>query len=233
MVRLNSVTKTWGGKPAVRDFSLNVSRGEYVAVVGPSGCGKTTLLRMIAGFDEPDRGEIWLGDKRANCPRASLAPHQRGIGMVFQNLALWPHLTVEEHLKYMLRSRLPKRDQASEIDRLLSLVSLQAKRLKYPGQMSGGEQQRLALIRAIACSQELLLLDEPMNSLDRQSRSHTMAELRELHSRLRMTVLHVTHDWRDIRGLANRVVELESGSVTREVSAPAYFAERREEELVP
>ena len=230
MVRLNNITKRYGGKAVVRDVSLEVVRGEYVALVGPSGSGKTTLLRLIAGLEQPDAGEVWLDGMLASCPVQLIAPHRRGIGMVFQNLALWPHLTVEEHLAFVLKPSIKRRDLLAKIDALLELVRLNGKRGSYPGQMSGGEQQRLALVRAITTSSALLLLDEPMSSLDRQARCELALEIKALREQAGFTVLHVTHDWRDVRGLADRVIELEQGAFLRECSAAEYFREKVGEE---
>jgi iron(III) transport system ATP-binding protein len=124
VVRLRAVTKRYGGKAAVRDISLEVSRGEYVALVGPSGCGKTTLLRLIAGLEQPDAGEIWLDGRLASSPTQLVAPHRRGVGLVFQSLALWPHLTVEEHVAFVLEPAFKRRDLAVAIDGLLDSVKL-------------------------------------------------------------------------------------------------------------
>lgn len=231
MVRLRAVTKRYGGKAAVRDISLEVSRGEYVALVGPSGCGKTTLLRLIAGLEQPDAGEIWLDGRLASSPTQLVAPHRRGVGLVFQSLALWPHLTVEEHVAFVLEPAFKRRDLAVAIDGLLDSVKLRGKRGSYPSQMSGGEQQRLALVRAIATLPSLLLLDEPMSSLDRQARGELAQEIKALREESRFTVLHVTHDWRDVRGLADRVIELDQGSFLRECLADGYFREKSGEEL--
>jgi ABC-type Fe3+/spermidine/putrescine transport system ATPase subunit len=231
MVRLNAVTKRYGGRAVVLDMSLEVARGQYVALVGPSSCGKATLLRLIAGLEQPDAGEIWLDGRLASSPTQLVAPHRRGIGLVFQSLALWPHLTVEEHVAFVLRPAFRRQDLPATIDRLLDSVKLSGKRGSYPGQMSGGEQQRLALARAIATSPALLLLDEPMSSLDRQARGELSLEIRALREAARFTVLHVTHDWRDVRGLADRVIELEQGSFLRECPAAEYFREKSGEEL--
>ena len=135
MVRLNDVTKRYGAKVAVRDLSLQIARGEYVACVGPSGCGKTTALRMIAGLEIPDSGEIWLEGRLANGPAQLIPPYRRGVGMVFQSLALWPHMTVEQHLAYVIGKARSWRDLRSEIDRLLGLGKLAGKRRSYPGEM--------------------------------------------------------------------------------------------------
>lgn len=231
MVRLNAVTKRYGGKAAVRDMSLEVSHGEYVALVGPSGSGKTTLLRLIAGLEQPDAGEIWLGGRLASSPVQLVVPHRRGIGLVFQSLALWPHLTVEEHVAFVLKPSFRRQDLPAAIDGLLDSVKLRGKRGSYPGQMSGGEQQRLALVRAIATSPELLLLDEPMSSLDRQARRELALEIKSLREQAGFTVIHVTHDWRDVRGLADRVIELDQGSFLRGRPAAGYFLEKSGEEL--
>ena len=232
MVHLKCVTKRYGGTTAVRDISFAIAPGEYAGLVGPSGCGKTTLLRVIAGLERPDAGEVWLDGELVSSPTLVVPPHQRAIGMVFQSLALWPHLTVEEHLAYVLQPATHRKELSAKIGSLLDLVKLTAKRRDYPGQMSGGEQQRLALIRAIAPSPAVLLLDEPMNSLDRQAKRELALEIRSLRKQLSLTVLHVTHDWRDLRGLADRVLEIDLGVLMREGPATEYFRAQVEEELV-
>jgi len=226
LVRLNGVTKSYGARAAVQALSLQIARGEYVAVVGPSGCGKTTALRIIAGLEEPDLGEVWLDGRLANRPAQLIPPHKRGVGMVFQSLALWPHMTVEQHLAYVVGNVRPRQTVLGKIDHLLELGKLTGKRRSYPGEMSGGEQQRLALLRAVAVSPSLLLLDEPMSSLDRRARSELADEIKNLRAAADFTVLHVTHDWRDVRGLADRVVELEDGAFRRQSSSANYFQER-------
>lgn len=232
MVRLNGVTKSYAAKTAVQALSLQVARGEYVAIVGPSGCGKTTALRIIAGLEDPDFGEVWLQGKLANSPALLIPPYKRGVGMVFQSLALWPHMTVEQHLAYVVGKVRPRRSVLGEIDQLLDRGKLTSKRQSYPGEMSGGEQQRLALLRAVAVSPSLLLLDEPMSSLDRHARGELADEIKNLRASADLTVLHVTHDWRDVRGLADRVIEIEDGAFRRQSSAANYFQERIAEEIV-
>lgn len=232
MVRLNGVTKRYGAKTAVRALSLHVARGEYVAIVGPSACGKTTALRIVAGLEEPDSGEVWLEGKLANCPASLIPPHKRGVGMVFQGLALWPHMTVERHLAYVVGKVRSNRGGPGEIVRLLDLGRLTHKRRSYPGEMSGGERQRLALLRAVAGSPSLLLLDEPMSSLDRQARGELATGIRNLRAATGSTVLHVTHDWRDVCGLADRVIELEEGAFRRQSPAADFFREKIAEETV-
>lgn len=232
MVRLNGVTKRYGAKTAVQALSLHIARGEYVAIVGPSGCGKTTALRIVAGLEDPDLGEVWLEGKLANCPAQLIPPHKRGVGMVFQSLALWPHMTVEQHLAYVAGKVRSRRSVPGEIDRLLDLGKLTGKRRSYPNEMSGGELQRLALLRAVAVSPSLLLLDEPMSSLDRKARGELADEIKALRAASDFTTLHVTHDWRDVRGLADRVIEIEEGAFRRQSSAVSYFQEKIAEETV-
>ena len=211
-VRIVGVTKRYGAHAVVNDFSLDVAAGESIVLVGPSGCGKTTLLRLIAGLDAPDSGEVWLdGRLLAHNGRSLVPPYQRGIGFVFQDLALWPHLTVRGSLSFVLDSvAVPKREWHERIDRVLRLVRIGALADRYPHQLSGGEQQRAALARALAAEPRLVLLDEPLSSLDPDLRRALRAELRGLQRTLRLTTMYVSHDPDDAHDLADRVVAIGS-----------------------
>jgi ABC-type sugar transport system ATPase subunit len=200
----------------VCDLSLDIDEAESVAVVGPSGSGKTTLLRLIAGLDRPDGGEIWLDGRRVSAPRRNnVAANERQIGFVFQDLALWPHLTVRGNLNFVLAAEgMPRKSRADRIADTLRLCRIQpilAER--YPHELSGGEQQRVALGRALVGSPRLLLLDEPLSSLDPELRSALRSELATLQRALRLTTIYVTHDPEDAAVLADRSVRLRNGAV--------------------
>ena len=184
-------------------------------ILGPSGCGETTLLRLIAGLEVPDRGEIFLnGTKVAGPGRSIVPPHQRGIGFVFQDLALWPHLTVWKNLEFVLGSvKAPRGEQEARIHQALTLVRIESLSALYPHALSGGEQQRVALARALVGQPRLLLLDEPLSSLDPELRNTLRSELARLQRDLRVTMVYVTHDADDAAALADRVAEMRAGRI--------------------
>jgi ABC-type Fe3+/spermidine/putrescine transport system ATPase subunit len=218
LLSIRNVSKRLGAHQAVDGISLDLMSGEAVAVLGPSGCGKTTLLRLIAGLEKPDRGEIWLEGVQASRANANiLAPNERRIGFVFQDLALWPHLTVEQQLEFVLGSlSLPRNERHSKIRQTLKLVRIETLATRYPHQLSGGEQQRVALARALVGSPRLLLLDEPFSSLDRELRVELRRELAALQRRLAVTTMYVTHDTDDAAELANRMIVMRAGTVERQ-----------------
>ena len=225
-VDVRNVRKRFATHQALAGVSLDASPGEFVVILGRSGCGKTTLLRLVAGLDVPDAGEIWLdGIQVASPGRSLLAPHRRGIGFVFQDLALWPHLTVCESLQFVLESqRVARFNQHSQIGEALKLLRIDGFARRYPHELSGGEQQRVALARALVGHPRLLLLDEPLSSLDADLRSAMRSELVRLRRELAVTTLYVTHDREDAAVLADRVIEMSAGRI-RSVSD----SRRREE----
>jgi iron(III) transport system ATP-binding protein len=210
-----NVSKRFGSHQALNDVSLDVVAGEAVVILGPSGCGKTTLLRLIAGLDVPDSGEIWLAGVQVSGPRRTLVPpHERGIGFVFQDLALWPHLTVQKNLDFVLESaKTPRADRRARTHDVLTLVRIEPLSSRYPHELSGGEQQRVALARALVGQPRLLLFDEPLSSLDAELRETLRAELAGLQRALRVTTVYVTHDREDVAALADRVVEMRAGRI--------------------
>jgi ABC-type Fe3+/spermidine/putrescine transport system ATPase subunit len=212
---LAHVTKRFGSRAAaVEDLSLDIPEGESVVVVGPSGSGKTTLLRLIAGLEVPDAGDIWLdGHQTSSAQRSLLPPHKRGIGFVFQDLALWPHLTVHENLDFVLGAvKMSTPDRRARAREVLSLVRIEQMSTRYPHELSGGEQQRVALARALVRRPRLLLLDEPLSSLDPELRSTLRGELARIQRATAVTTLYVTHDLEDA-ALADRVVEMRAGRI--------------------
>ena len=216
LVSVRHVSKRLGAHQAADDVSLEVMSGEAVAVLGPSGSGKTTLLRLIAGLETPDSGEVWLTGVRASGPgRSLMALHERQIGFVFQDLALWPHMTVHQHLEFVLGSLLimPRAERATRIAETLTLVRIDALAARYPHELSGGEQQRVALARALVGRPQLLLLDEPLSSLDPELRAQLREELGRLQAAVGVTMLYVTHHPDDVPALANRVVRMREGRI--------------------
>ena len=221
-IALRTLTKRFGDTTAVDGATLDIADGELFTLLGPSGCGKTTLLRLVAGFDTPDGGEIRFGERRVEM----LPPYQRNIGMVFQNYALWPHMTVAGNVSYGLRLR---KLGGAEVERRvregLAKVNLGGLESRYPGQLSGGQQQRVALARALVLNPDILLLDEPLSNLDAKIRVQVRAEIRKLQQELRITTIYVTHDQEEALSLSDRVAVMKDGRVLQ-VGVPKELYER-------
>jgi iron(III) transport system ATP-binding protein len=214
-LRLVEVTKRYGARAVVDRASLFVAEGEVVALLGPSGCGKTTMLRLISGLDKPDEGEVRIGGECvAACGRNFVPPYKRGIGFVFQDLALWPHLTAEGNLDFALASAgMKRRERRERVAETLQMMRAEGFAGRYPSQLSGGEQQRVAIARALIARPRLLLLDEPMSNLDAPLRGQLLEELKSLQSRLRITTVYVTHDRAEAEAFTARIVEMEAGRI--------------------
>jgi ABC-type Fe3+/spermidine/putrescine transport system ATPase subunit len=222
-IGVRGVVKRFGGAVAVDGAALDIADGELFTLLGPSGCGKTTLLRLIAGFYRPpDAGEIWFGERRVD----GLPPHQRNIGMVFQNYALWPHMTVRANITYGLRlRRLAAGEVARRLERGLRQVNLTGLEDRYPGQLSGGQQQRVALARALVLSPDILLLDEPLSNLDAKIRLQVRSEIRQLQQSLGITTVYVTHDQEEALSLSDRIAVMREGRI-QQVATPRALYER-------
>ena len=222
IIEIQGVTKRFGGVTAVDHVDLTVADGELFTLLGPSGCGKTTLLRLLAGFYQPDGGTIRFGDRVVN----GLPPYERRIGMVFQNYALWPHMTVTDNISYGLRLRkLPAPEVQARLQEGLRKVNLTRFETRYPGQLSGGQQQRVALARALVLNPDILLLDEPLSNLDAKIRIQVRAEIRRLQQELRITTIYVTHDQEEALSLSDRVAVMRDGHVLQ-VGPPKELYER-------
>ncbi|CAN5297779.1 ABC transporter ATP-binding protein [soil metagenome] len=221
MIRLKGVTKRYGQVIAVDETSFCVERGEVVALLGPSGCGKTTLLRLIAGFERPDAGAIEVAGCEVSGRGSWAPPEKRRVGMVFQDYALFPHLTVAENIGFGL----PRRARPGRVSELLSIVGLDALGARYPHQLSGGKQQRVALARALAPAPELVLLDEPWSNVDPSLRESLRAEVTEIIRPLGVTVVLVTHDREEAFSVADRIALMRDGKVVQEgTPEDLYFA---------
>lgn len=213
-LRLLEVTKRFDERSVIDCVSLELREGQAMALLGPSGCGKTTLLRLIAGLETPDDGEIWIaGQKVAAKRRNTVPPRGRNIGFVFQDLALWPHLTVAGNLDFVLRSQgWEKHTRKARIEEVLRMVHMAPHADKYPSQLSGGEQQRVAIARALVARTQLLL-DEPLSNLDSDLKSILLEELSVLQRRLKLTTLYVTHDKLEAATFADSVVKMKNGRI--------------------
>jgi len=221
MIRLEGVTKRFGQVAAVDETSFCVERGEVVALLGPSGCGKTTLLRLVAGFERPDAGTVEVAGLAVSGRGSWVPPEKRRVGMVFQDYALFPHLTVAENVGFGL----PRRVRAVRVPELLSIVGLDALGARYPHQLSGGQQQRVALARALAPAPELVLLDEPWSNVDPSLRESLRAEVAEIIRPLGVTVVLVTHDREEAFSVADRIALMRDGKVVQEgTSEELYFS---------
>ncbi|HEY0208016.1 ABC transporter ATP-binding protein [Acerihabitans sp.] len=211
---LRALSKTLGGRRAVDGINLAVAPGEVVVLLGPSGCGKTTTLRMVAGFLQPDDGEILLNGRLAAGARFMLPPEKRQLGMMFQNYAIWPHKTVFHNVAYGLQIQGVKKDEiVRRVNSMLTVVNLRGYSDRKPADLSGGQQQRVALARALVTEPSLLLLDEPLSNLDAAMRHVMRAELKALQQRVGVAMLHVTHDQEEALVLADRIVVMNAGRI--------------------
>lgn len=209
-LRIDRISKRFGATPVLREASFEVADREFFFLLGPSGCGKTTLLRTIAGFYEPDSGEIRFGDQAMN----GVEPHRRNTGMVFQNYALWPHLTVAGNVAYGLEvRRVPAAERKARVMEALRTVRMEAYAERTPNQLSGGQQQRVALARALVVRPDVLLLDEPLSNLDARLRLEMRDEIRRIHRETRITTIYVTHDQKEALSMADRIAVLRDGLV--------------------
>jgi len=207
-LQINNVSKTFGATDAVKDFNLEIEKGELVSFLGPSGCGKTTTLRMVAGFETPTSGRIIInGDDITNTP-----PNQRDVGMVFQSYALFPNMTVSGNIGFGLKvAKKPAEEIKERVDEMLELINMLGYGDRYPYQLSGGQQQRVALARALALRPEVLLLDEPLSALDAKIRVSLRSEIRSIQQKLGITAVYVTHDQEEALSISDRVVVMYDG----------------------
>ena len=219
-VRLNAVTKKWTGDPAVDEVSFTVREGDFVALLGPSGCGKSTTLRLIAGLDHPTSGAIHIGERDVT----HLPPAKRGVSMVFQSYALFPHLTVAENILFGLNVRkVPADEQKTRLAKVADMLGLEKLLDRKPAQLSGGQQQRVALGRAIVAEKPICLMDEPLSNLDAQLRVEMRREIRELQQKLGITMIYVTHDQLEAMTMSDQVVLMNAGRIEQDATPTAIY----------
>ncbi|MFQ6123302.1 MAG: ABC transporter ATP-binding protein [Candidatus Heimdallarchaeota archaeon] len=227
-VRLEHVSKQFGSVVAVDDISLGVNEGEFFTLLGPSGCGKTTTLRMIAGFYKPDKGNIYFSKTRIN----NISPHKRDTGMVFQNYALWPHMTIFSNVAFGLQMRkFPREEITKRVKQILELVGMAGMEDRNPGQLSGGQQQRVALARALVIEPQVLLLDEPLSNLDAKLRVEMRTEIRRIQKELAITSIYVTHDQEESLSISDRIAIMNKGRL-EQVGTPREIYEQPKNKFV-
>jgi iron(III) transport system ATP-binding protein len=219
-VSLHGLTKKFTGMAAVDDLNLEIKDGEFVSLLGPSGCGKTTTLRLVAGFLQPDGGEIRVDGNVISSPSLLIPPERRNMSMIFQSYAVWPHMTVFQNIAYGLKfKKLAKQATLEKVERLLRVVHLEALKERYPGELSGGQQQRVALARALVVEPQILLLDEPLSNLDANLREEMRFEIRRLHEEFGITTIYVTHDQGEAMVASDRIAVMNKGKIIQ-VGAP-------------
>tara|TARA_B100001123_G_scaffold429882_1_gene549009 strand:- start:229 stop:1323 length:1095 start_codon:yes stop_codon:yes gene_type:complete len=228
-VVFDKIDKSYDGEVlVVKNLNLNIAKGEFVTMLGPSGSGKTTTLMMLAGFETPTNGEIYLQDQ----PISKIPPYEREIGMVFQNYALFPHMTVQENLSFPLEVRkMSKSEVQDKVKKALDMVELGDFGTRFPAQLSGGQQQRVALARALVFEPRLVLMDEPLGALDKNLREQMQYEIKHIHERIGITVVYVTHDQSEALTMSNRIAVFNDG-VVQQLSTPDILYEKPENSFV-
>ena len=220
-VSLHGLTKKFTGMAAVEDLQLEIGDGDFVSLLGPSGCGKTTTLRLIAGFLQPDAGEIRVGHEVVSSVSLMVPPERRAMSMIFQSYAVWPHMTVAQNVAYGLKfKKLSRQESDQKVTKLLQLVRLDALKDRYPAELSGGQQQRVALARALVVEPQILLMDEPLSNLDANLREEMRFEIRRLHEEFAITTVYVTHDQAEAMATSDRIAVLNKGRMIQ-VGRPA------------
>ena len=220
VITVENVTKYFDSVEVIREFSAVINDKEFVSLLGPSGCGKTTMLRIIAGFEKPTSGEIRIGDRVVSSGKSFVPPEKRGVGMVFQSYAVWPHMTVFDNVAYPLKiAKRPRAEIKAKVEKILESVHLDQYAARIPSQLSGGQQQRVALGRALVSEPELLLLDEPLSNLDAKLRESMRFEIKDIQKKFGSTVVYVTHDQAEAMAMSDRIIVLDRG-VIQQVAGP-------------
>jgi iron(III) transport system ATP-binding protein len=215
-VDLRALTKKFAEMAAVEDLDLEIGDGEFVSLLGPSGCGKTTTLRLLAGFLQPDAGEIRVDGQVISSPALLVPPERRNMSMIFQSYAVWPHMTVTQNVAYGLKfKKLSKHEVDAKVTKLLSVVHLAELKDRYSAELSGGQQQRVALARALVVEPQILLMDEPLSNLDANLREEMRFEIRRLHEEFKITTVYVTHDQAEAMATSDRIAVLDHGRLVQ------------------
>jgi ABC-type Fe3+/spermidine/putrescine transport system ATPase subunit len=231
-VALEHLSRKFGNVTALHDVHLTIADGEFVSLLGPSGCGKTTTLRLLAGFLAPDGGRIIVGDRVLSAPGAVVPPEERGMAMIFQSYAVWPHKTVFDNVAFGLKlRRIPRAEIRERVGQMLDLVRLGELPQRYPGELSGGQQQRVALARALVVRPDILLLDEPLSNLDASLREEMRFEIRRLHDEMRITSVYVTHDQAEAMVTSDRIAVMNEGRV-EQIGTPEEIYEHPRTQFV-
>ena len=225
-VSIRGLTKKFADAAAVDDLDLDIGDGEFVSLLGPSGCGKTTTLRLLAGFLQPDGGEIRVAGEVVSSPSILLPPERRNMSMIFQSYAVWPHMTVFQNVAYGLKfKKLAKQQINGKVNKLLGVVRLAELKDRYSAELSGGQQQRVALARALVVQPQILLMDEPLSNLDANLREEMRFEIRRLHEEFKITTVYVTHDQAEAMATSDRIAVLDRGRLVQ-VGRPAEIFDR-------
>ncbi|MDF2501323.1 MAG: transporter [Anaerosporomusa subterranea] len=235
IIRVEGIAKSYGTHQVHKDLTLSIERGECFTLLGPSGCGKTVLLRLIAGFETPDAGRIFIDDTVVTDPAAGIyiPPDRRGLGVVFQDYAVWPHLTVFENVGYPLKiAKRPKNEMKDRVMESLEMVGMSGLERRLPSELSGGQQQRVALARALVANSSLMLLDEPLTNLDANLREEMRFEIKELQRKLNITVLYVTHDQEIALAISDRLAIMDEEGRIRQTGNPWEIFERPSDPFV-
>ena len=221
-IKIRDAVKKYGDNTIISDLSLDIKEGEFFTLLGPSGCGKTTLLRMIAGFNSIEGGDFYFGETRIN----DMDPAKRNIGMVFQNYAIFPNMTVEKNVAFGLKNRkLPKEEIASKTDQFLKLMKIDEYRDRMPERLSGGQQQRVALARALAITPDVLLMDEPLSNLDAKLRVEMRSAIKEIQNSVGITTVYVTHDQEEAMAVSDRIAVMNAGDI-QQIGTPKVLYQR-------
>ena len=215
-LKIEHLTKKFGDFTALNDVSLEIRDGEFLAILGPSGCGKTTLLRIIGGFEAPTEGTVKSGDELLSSSDFNVPVEKRNLGMVFQSFALWPHMTVREHVEFPLDSKrctMTPAEKKEAADKAIEAVGLSTMEKRYPGELSGGQKQRVALARAIVAKPSILLMDEPLSALDAELKISMRREIQNIHKMTGATIIYVTHDQSEALSMADRILIMKNGKI--------------------
>lgn len=233
---IRQLNKFFGNFQALKDINLETSEGEFIAILGPSGCGKTTLLRLLAGFSAPSGGEIYLDGQAVASKTMNVPPEKRNLNMVFQSFALWPHMNIEDHIRFALKNhrymeKLNSKEMNERIDEILRIVGLEQFKHRLPGELSGGQKQRVSLARAIAPAPRLLLMDEPLSNLDAELRIEMRREIQKIHKITKASIVYVTHDQGEALAMADRIIVMNDGKI-EQIGTPEEIYESPETSFV-